>query len=218
MSQILHTLQLNRTTTYTRFRYFNRDVNCIREFFKRRFNYVSELYPKFTDIERSDALDAEIACSGFTKEMARDINKELGIDSTSDDSEPDSEDLSNNELEEDTEPQLDNVKSKSLDSNNITNIEQQLDNLTQFPPNNVEGRFDRLEDASNVFETGSVRSCATTIAPEEIKRRVWKQMLVKEKKEQRKKCVAKGEASAVTRSRRENQDNIKQNHGIWGDY
>ncbi|KAF5269929.1 hypothetical protein FQR65_LT05728 [Abscondita terminalis] len=41
--------------------YFNRDVKCIREFFKKRFNYESELFPKFTDIQRCDNLDAEVA-------------------------------------------------------------------------------------------------------------------------------------------------------------
>lgn len=30
--------------------YFERDVNCIRDFFKRRFGYESELYPMFEDI------------------------------------------------------------------------------------------------------------------------------------------------------------------------
>lgn len=30
--------------------FFERDVNCIRDFFKRRFAYESELYPTFKDI------------------------------------------------------------------------------------------------------------------------------------------------------------------------
>lgn len=30
--------------------YFQRDVDCIRDFFKRRFGYESELYPTFQDI------------------------------------------------------------------------------------------------------------------------------------------------------------------------
>lgn len=30
--------------------FFQRDVNCIREFFKKRFGYESELYPVFSDI------------------------------------------------------------------------------------------------------------------------------------------------------------------------
>ena len=31
-------------------RYFDRDVQCIRDFFKRRFSYESHLYPSFSDI------------------------------------------------------------------------------------------------------------------------------------------------------------------------
>lgn len=60
-----------------------------------------------------------------------------------------------------------------------------------------------------------MRSSATTIHPDEIKRRVKKQVNAKERREQRKKCVAKGEASAVTRTRRENINTIKQSKGIW---
>lgn len=29
---------------------FDRDVKCLRDFFKRRFNYESELYPSFDDV------------------------------------------------------------------------------------------------------------------------------------------------------------------------
>ncbi|XP_014666591.1 PREDICTED: serine/threonine-protein kinase rio2-like [Priapulus caudatus] len=55
--------------------YFDRDVNCIRAFFKKRFSYESELYPKFTDIEREGALDVEVAASGFTKEVETSFNE-----------------------------------------------------------------------------------------------------------------------------------------------
>ena len=59
-------------------RYFNRDVECIRSFFKRRFRYESALYPRFrsTLSESGDAdgkefrLDVVVAASGFgRKEM-----------------------------------------------------------------------------------------------------------------------------------------------------
>ncbi|XP_065716833.1 serine/threonine-protein kinase RIO2 isoform X1 [Patagioenas fasciata] len=52
--------------------YFDRDVNCIKEFFKKRFNYESELFPAFKDIRRECSLDTEIAASGYTKEMQED--------------------------------------------------------------------------------------------------------------------------------------------------
>ncbi|NXP42053.1 RIOK2 kinase, partial [Leiothrix lutea] len=52
--------------------YFNRDVNCIKEFFRKRFNYESELFPSFKDIRRECSLDKEIAASGYAKEMKED--------------------------------------------------------------------------------------------------------------------------------------------------
>jgi len=50
--------------------YFNRDVECIRTFFRRRFRYESALYPKFkASLNNEDVegfkLDVEVAASGF---------------------------------------------------------------------------------------------------------------------------------------------------------
>ncbi|XP_054253355.1 serine/threonine-protein kinase RIO2 [Indicator indicator] len=52
--------------------YFDRDVNCIKEFFKKRFSYESELFPSFKDIRKECSLDREIAASGCAKEMEED--------------------------------------------------------------------------------------------------------------------------------------------------
>lgn len=76
--------------------YFDRDVKCVRDFFKRRFGYESELAPCFDDIQRTDALDAEVRASGMTKEMEKDILKELGMN----EDEEDDEDTENEDDEE----------------------------------------------------------------------------------------------------------------------
>ncbi|KAF9205484.1 hypothetical protein BGZ49_003973 [Haplosporangium sp. Z 27] len=56
--------------------YFNRDVECIRIFFKKRFQYESLLYPKFKlDTEREFSLDVQVAASGFTKEKQQELEK-----------------------------------------------------------------------------------------------------------------------------------------------
>ena len=48
--------------------YFNRDVECIRTFFRRRFRYESKLYPVFKrDASREHSLDVQVAASGFTR-------------------------------------------------------------------------------------------------------------------------------------------------------
>ncbi|XP_053336497.1 serine/threonine-protein kinase RIO2 [Clarias gariepinus] len=52
--------------------YFDRDVKCVRDFFIKRYNYESELYPTFKDIRKSCSLDVEISASGYTKELQQD--------------------------------------------------------------------------------------------------------------------------------------------------
>ncbi|XP_072520717.1 serine/threonine-protein kinase RIO2 [Salminus brasiliensis] len=52
--------------------YFDRDVKCVRDFFIKRFNYESELYPTFKDIRKACSLDVEISASGYTKELQQD--------------------------------------------------------------------------------------------------------------------------------------------------
>ncbi|XP_017774096.1 PREDICTED: serine/threonine-protein kinase RIO2 [Nicrophorus vespilloides] len=224
--------------------YFDRDVTCVREFFKKRFAYESELYPKFSDVERNDNLDAEIHCSGFTKKMARDINVELGIDSDDDDEEDDEvednvsddEDIENNVSEdEEVKDETEEIQKVKDDIEEITKATEKVV-VTKEEFCTVDSIFDKLkgdnkqhlqvvddnesvncsEGSDELFESRSVRSCATTIHPDEIKKRIKKQIYSKEKRIQRKKCVAKGEASATTRVRRENVDTIKQSDGIWG--
>ncbi|XP_062563652.1 uncharacterized protein LOC134226712 [Armigeres subalbatus] len=74
--------------------YFDRDVQGVRELFRKKFGYESEEFPKFTDLEREDELDKEVLCSGygFTKEMEEDILKEYHQDSGADDSDEASDD------------------------------------------------------------------------------------------------------------------------------
>lgn len=66
-------------------RYFNRDVECIRKFFKRRFKYESALYPRFNAIKPSNdkegggfRLDVVVSASGFTKKDQK-ILEEVGF-------------------------------------------------------------------------------------------------------------------------------------------
>eukprot|EP00041_Stephanoeca_diplocostata_P011256 m.183187 g.183187 ORF g.183187 m.183187 type:complete len:599 (+) comp18476_c0_seq1:194-1990(+) len=53
--------------------YFDRDVECIRVFFLRRFGFEPKRVPKFKDVVREKDLDVEVAASGF----ARDQQEEL---------------------------------------------------------------------------------------------------------------------------------------------
>ncbi|VDM49933.1 unnamed protein product [Toxocara canis] len=90
--------------------YFQRDVDCVRTFFKRRFNYASELYPKFEDVKRKYNLDVEVAASGFTKQMATDLNAafDAGDFDAHLEDEPDDEELETEEEEEDETSESEN--------------------------------------------------------------------------------------------------------------
>ena len=79
--------------------YFNRDVECIRAFFKKRFQYESAFYPRFTkDVSREFNLDVAVAASGFTRKDLEELddvfesNRKEGEDDMVDDDDEDDED------------------------------------------------------------------------------------------------------------------------------
>lgn len=61
--------------------YFNRDVECIKTFFKRRFGFEGKLWPRFTSTvkegEQGDGfrLDVVVSASGFGGNEQRELEK-----------------------------------------------------------------------------------------------------------------------------------------------
>ena len=70
--------------------YFNRDVNCIKNFFKRRFHFTSFAPgPFFEDAKKTvgrdgvKRLDVEAEASGFSKKMSKELEaymREVGVE------------------------------------------------------------------------------------------------------------------------------------------
>ncbi|KAJ9362223.1 Rio2, N-terminal-domain-containing protein [Paecilomyces variotii] len=114
--------------------YFDRDVNCIKRFFQRKFHFTSDVPgPFFADARKQlienpgKRLDVEVEASGFSRKMARELEaymKEVGVDGDAgaprededeerDDDEEDDEEESGsddeNEEEEQSERQADEV-------------------------------------------------------------------------------------------------------------
>lgn len=279
--------------------YFDRDVNCVREFFKKRFGYESELFPKFSDIERDDTLDLETAASGFSKEVKEELDE--AVQQMKEDSEEDSDDDEKDSLNDtdvhqpsssdishhvakatqkstscmmerfitDTQLQCKEKESSQNCQDSSGTIPQDYEttsvatgttedachgdvgreaepvklsvadisslSLGHSQEQAVDGEnkdivpelvtadksdgqpleaHTRSEDSRSVRTSYSMTSC-TTIAPEEIKARVKKQLTNKERARS-KKVIVKGEASAVTRQRRDNRDTVKQDLQFWG--
>ncbi|XP_066994504.2 serine/threonine-protein kinase RIO2 [Anabrus simplex] len=225
--------------------YFNRDVNCIRDFFKRRFGYESSLSPSFSDVMREDTLDVEVAASGFTRQMEKDFNAELGVDEnelvdSGEDGGMEDEKIKDSEIE-DLRQQVENIVTQEFsssrddgkDENSEDDVSSQKEGSIKIDSNGEEfGSVPKPQVMTDESEEENQRcsarerlsslcfsdinsvSSATTIAPEVVKTRVRKMLDHREKA--RKRIMAKGEASAVTRTRRENRDTIKQSFGIWG--
>ena len=97
---------------------------------------------------------------------------------------------------------------KSYDSNEKQNEETINSVFDDTETSDVEEFSDSRSMYSNMTNT--------TIAPELIKKKVKIALEKRGKKEQSKRILVKGEANAVTRTRRENRDIIKQSTGIWG--
>ncbi|KAL8834279.1 MAG: hypothetical protein Q9170_003824 [Blastenia crenularia] len=71
--------------------YFDRDVNCIKRYFSRRYHFTSdEPGPFFADVEKQmrkskggRRLDVEVEASGFSKKMAKELERymeEVGVE------------------------------------------------------------------------------------------------------------------------------------------
>lgn len=256
--------------------FFERDVNCIRDFFKRRFEYESELAPSFDDINRVDALDAEVAASGVTKQMEKDLRLEYGMDEeTSEGDESDEDDLieeikveddieelkkeleqsinlsevnktvgeyllkcpdivndeyaeKNNEIVKDNEERIELPLKDDDQMQENTEVEVGIDeeeeddvgNLREFNAQFKPFR-DNLIGKSETDDTRSVRSVSTTastIHPDVVKARVKASLEKSKKKNQARRTIAKGEASAKTRSKRENKNIISTSQSaFWAD-
>lgn len=267
--------------------YFERDVNGVRDLFKKKFGFEGDDYPRFEDLQRDDDLDIEVSCSGFTKEMEKDLLNEYHPEEAEDESD-ESESGSDTELEvnddaidsyrkevekevklseekvkkdkhsnvlkymesmaqhsefekafddEDEEEfkdalntlsiapakdtkvipsKPDDAKSASGDSISSNDLEapEMDDELKDLDPNSREYRMKMVRKLlSDARSQRSYSTTASTIAPSVITDRVKKGFAEREKRENKKRCVPKGEASAVRRMRIENRDVVKDFSG-----
>jgi RIO kinase 2 len=100
--------------------YFDRDVNCIKRFFERRFHFVpTEPGPFFNHAKKTvgkdgvKRLDAAVEASGFTKRMLKDLEaaiKEKGDQTAQHSGDEDDEDEGEDSDEESENSEADNTE------------------------------------------------------------------------------------------------------------
>lgn len=95
-------------------------------------------------------------------------------------------------------------------------VSEDNDKVGELDKNSQKYRLAMVEKALSDVRSMRSYTSASTIAPEVIKQQVKKNIDIKLKKMERKKAVAKGEASATTRDRRDNRETIRESHGLWG--
>jgi RIO kinase 2 len=267
--------------------YFERDVNGVRDLFRKKYGFDSEDYPRFEDLQRDDSLDVEVSCSGFTKEMEKDLmneyhpeeNDESDSEENVSDGEEDDVDIDDYRKEVEKEVKLAEEKFEKNPHSNVLKYMESMAKHTEFekafndedeeefkdamselavepkkalPPDDqpevldddnksesgesmssndldapeMDDELKDLDPKSREYRMKMVRkllsdarsqrsfsTTASTIAPTVITDRVKKGMAEREKRDNKKRCVPKGEASAVRRMRIENRDVVKDMSG-----
>lgn len=180
---------------------------------------------------REDVLDIEVNASGFTKQMEKDLLTGMGLgnDEESDNEEEtdeehnkNSEDIELEELRFKIEQTLleDAMKAPNLSILHIQSIKSDnttIDDVEDSTLNTNEST-ENFDGNTSIVADSEIHSISTTstIAPEVIRSRVKKALEKRDRMVMKQRCLAKGEASAVTRQRRENRDTIQDHKGFCG--
>lgn len=170
-----------------------------------------------------------MAASGFTKNMDQLLLHEIGmIDNIEEESDEESDFYENEkeEVEHLAERVAELMKEESstvlgnsfipLAQDTITNVKSDSEEYISLSENDdCESVASSKVCYSDIHSVRSM-STATTIPPEVIRERIKKSLEKRQRAAVRHRKLAKGEASAVNRQRRENKDTIKDSFGIWG--
>jgi len=217
--------------------YFDHDVQCICDFFKRKYGYESELYPTFDDIRRTHNLDVELSASGFIKgtdipkEQDDDVEAEYeqmlnsvrnqkldddDVDDDDDDDEEEEEEEGDEFEHEENLAQRDLADSNSSDENGNKSEQEdpgEDDGEMSDPEDSCQHNknYKPFRDKKNNDKTETIHH--TTIMKKkltetDIREKVKKQ-LSKTQKQSRRRKVKKGEASFSCKQKRENTCIIK---------
>ena len=106
--------------------YFDRDVVCIRTFFRKRFGYESRFFPKFNEVvnDREADLDIAVSASGFTKKQQQEL-EELAAEQGGDNVQSECSDTDEEVYEEDEEEELVYEESEGDQSSHGSEVEEE---------------------------------------------------------------------------------------------
>jgi len=196
--------------------YFDRDVKCVQDFFFKRFGYESEFAPVFEeDVCRESFLDREVRASGYPRRRPK--GKKNDEDDGGEDVEDDDEQQEGDDIEfidSTGAPDIQHQLSDDEEESEEENVEE--DEITKELKQNCKVDSDKDksscdEDVGSVIddETDShISSKSNKVDNETIKKRVRKALTKQQKLMQRRRLI-KGEASLITKQRRDLRHDMK---------
>ncbi|KAK6363505.1 Serine kinase [Orbilia blumenaviensis] len=117
--------------------YFDRDVQCIKTFFERKFKFISDDEgPNWEDVKRTGKLDIEVEASGFSKKQAKELDKYLQQITQLDQREGDEASQGVSTDDDDEQEQSDNVEEEEEEeghSNLSQNNRDEMKNEAETP-------------------------------------------------------------------------------------
>ncbi|KAF5355990.1 hypothetical protein D9756_003821 [Leucocoprinus leucothites] len=150
--------------------YFNRDVDCIRTFFRRRFQYESMLYPKFNRTVRGGQsgeefrLDVMVEASGFGKKEMSTLEKFMDAvrEDTKISNENENSDQEEEEDSEEEEDEEEGTEDEGVESDNAGTQDLKTDKSGK---NQLGEGLSPFEGAMGSAHTDDGHHLETAIAP-----------------------------------------------------
>lgn len=205
--------------------YFDRDVQCVKDFFFKRFAFESEEVPDFEkDVKRIAFLDKKLSASGYRNYVKEDCQDEDESDIEFFEDEGSCSEGKSSEGEDDCSED-DELESKKVVEENcsvdkkVEKLSKELENKCQVSDSECK-KSDKCEDQSGsekCEEESSDDESVTVKSKKEEQMKKWvRKALTKEQKLKRKRRLMKGEAALQTRSRREMRFDINASLNMGG--
>eukprot|EP01121_Diplochlamys_sp_Union-15-3_P001446 TRINITY_DN11252_c0_g1_i1.p1 TRINITY_DN11252_c0_g1~~TRINITY_DN11252_c0_g1_i1.p1 ORF type:complete len:456 (-),score=88.94 TRINITY_DN11252_c0_g1_i1:128-1495(-) len=147
--------------------YFDRDVECLKIFFRRRFGMPEGESPLFgVDTKRERNLDKDVEASGFNKDHAKDMEELLAEQESILKENPEAEELEPSEKDDNLEQPNDFIhigtsedKAVKEESNDITNLNDETITETE-KETQTDNDLDNSDTVSNITDTLSTADIA----------------------------------------------------------
>ncbi|KAF8807472.1 RIO1-domain-containing protein [Phlegmacium glaucopus] len=224
--------------------YFNRDVECIRTFFKRRFRYESSLFPRFRKtVEDADQgpgfkLDVMVEASGFGKKEMKVLEEYMeSIENQDEGEESENLDESDDEEEQGLQNSDDNAEGQETEVqievpedteiNKPVEPETLVPSTSQHIENSSDLRFDELQ-ISDLSDRSLSRSPPRSQRQEDLvsthrndMKAIVSSDLTKKRSQQQRKYHSKRstrDAGRQTGSKAKQDKRVRlgEHNGVWG--